>query len=228
MHLTIAGTTVPIERAVGLVSGYATEHPRTLTVYDGRAHGAIREWRKYTPADIEAARVIERRAITQKVAETVLVADLPWAEVPKRTIDLEDVGPDSRSYAQLSRFYVALRSIDGVGPAVATKLMYLRWPAATPIQDSLLEALYREAAAAKYAELRATGTLPPVVTDNGWRRLYLLAVRDDLLAARESGALARLREDLGDVLAADAGAKVEALSDCRLIDILAWSLRKGR
>lgn len=228
MRLTVAGNPLTTERAVNIIGSYARNHVKTLDNYDGRAYEPVRRWRAFVMEDIEAAKVIERGAIHPRVADAVLEADLPWEDVPGRDVDLGDLSPKTRAYGQLTRFYLELKSIRGVGPAVATKMMYLRWPAATPIQDSLLADIYRDQATAKYAELRTAGALPPIVIENRWRRLYTLAVRDDLLAARASGAMVALRDGIITRLGDDAVQAVRLLSDCRLIDILAWSLSKGR
>ena len=226
MNLTIAGRALTGSEATAMLGVYAHNHYATLDRYDGRAQEQPARWRTFTTDDIKAAKVIEVRAIRSEVADGILACDLPWDDVPERSVDLADVGPTAYAYEQLARFYVALRQVHGVGPAVATKMMYLRWPAATPIEDSLLRDLYEEQAAAKYQALRAGDELPSVVRELRWRRLYSFAVRDDLIANRASGALDLLRSNLETMLPADDVARTRTLSDCRLLDILAWSLQK--
>ncbi len=114
----------------------------TLRTYDHRAlHPAVR-WRGFSNADITATRVIERRALRDSVARGVLAARLPWKGTPDRHIDISELRPDSDAYESLCHFWDVLIAVDGVGPAIASKLKYLKWPRATIIQDSLVRSEY--------------------------------------------------------------------------------------
>lgn len=223
MPLQLADKNITIADAVARLPDYPF---KTLTLYDGHSPGPRRHWRQYTTDDIDAARIIERRAIRDDVAERILSAELPWDKVPSRSLDIEDVSPDSRAYDQLARFYLALTALHGVGQAIASKMMYLRWPGATPIQDGLLTKLYRTAARNKYQDLRRSGSLPEVAGDVGWTRLYMFAVRDDVISNRRSGQLDALRQKVQQDLDSERAQLLVDLPDCRLLDAVAWQFQK--
>lgn len=221
MPIRIAGQEVSLDEALRILGGYPA---KTLREYDGRALDAPEAWRKFTEEDVTAVRVIERRAVHDPVAQAILAADLPWEEVPDREVDLADQDETSQDYEQLAQFFRVLDRLPGVGSAVATKFMYLKWPAATIIQDSLLMDMYADPAHAKYLKLREQGRLPAVAEEAGWTHLYALAVRDDLLANHESGALDELRSGIGMDVDEERAAVLSRVSDVRLLDILTWSL----
>lgn len=225
MSIRIAGREMRLDEAARILGGYRA---KTLREYDGRALEAPADWRKFTDDDVAAVRVIERRAVHDAVAQAILTAELPWEDVPSRDVDLADQDETSEDYEQLSQFYRVLDRLHGVGSAVATKFMYLKWPAATIIQDSLLMGLYADPAHAKYLTLRQKGRLPAVAEEAGWTHLYALAVRDDLLSNRESGALEDLRSRIETDVDEELGKVLTRLSDVRILDILTWSLAKRR
>lgn len=221
--MRIADRTVSPDRAVTLLADYPR---KTLKKYDGRANEELDDWRSFTTADIEATKVIEQRALHPKVAKRILAADLDWDELPPRTTDIADVTPSSPAYDQLSRLYVQLTDIHGVGPAIASKLMYLRWPSAMPIQDSFLSDVYHRRATQVADDLRRQADLPPIAVEQGWRRLYMEAVREDVVANRESGAFAAMREAIHT---ADGPSRLLLdLSDLRLLDVVMWADEKAR
>lgn len=218
MH--IAGMSIDIDHAASLLGSYPQG---TLRQYDGRAISQPDHWRSFSQEDIDAVRVIERRALNgDEVAARILEADLDWQSTPDREIDIASVEPHSHAYDQLSRFFVSLTDLHRVGQAIASKLMYLKWPAATPIQDSFLMDVYGDEARAVRNELAEAQGLPAVAEERGWQHLFLEAVRRDVVRNRESGAFESLRQSLtaAQELPADI---IERLSDVRLLDMVAWA-----
>ena len=213
-----------IRQCVSLIFDAPSYPIDTLNRYDGRALRP-NPADGFSESDILAARVIERRALREEVGKRILAADLPWNATPPSSVDIEDLTPGSVAYEQLSDFYSELTSILGVGPAIASKLMYLKWPAATPITDGLIRDLYEESAKQCYRNLLDEGQLPSILRRMGWTRLYTLAIRDDVLANRESGALDSLRGRIRD---SGHAAVLAEVSDTRLLDIVAWSYMKER
>lgn len=215
MHISVA-------RAANLASRYPS---RTLTHYDGRALGPTSRQNSFSAEDIEATRVIERRALHDAVAERVLAADLPWASQPAHDFDIEDFRVDGPEYEQVCRFYLALTSLHGVGPAIATKLMYLKWPGCTAITDSVVRSHYADAALNVTAMLATDPGLNPAADERGWTRLFTFVVQDDVRANRASGAYNALRNLLASN---EVAPELLELGDCRLQDVLVWSYEGAR
>lgn len=153
------------------------------------------------------------------MAAAVLASKLPWDGTPPPTTDVESLRPDGDTYSALCRFWAALKEVPGVGDAVASKLMYLRWPRATIILDSLVRDHYAAFAQKVGAEIRAVGSLVPEARD--WRRLYTFAFQRDVAENRQRGAFDELREQLRaahpDV---GPGPQLAELPDLRLLDII--------
>jgi hypothetical protein len=95
-----------------------------------------------------------------------------------------------------------------VGIAKISKVLHIKRPAAYPILDTQVEARYRDAAE------RAAKAYPAL----GQKRMYWAAIRADLIANTESGALGLLRERLKS----SELERYTQLTDLRLLDILTW------
>ena len=206
--IQVAGRVV--ESPLDVVSGYAERYARTVREYDlAQAdcppnHACMQE--------VKRTRVIASRISNEQgTAMLRVLADAPWSRVPE-SAHLDQADPEIRGelYDHMLDLYLPLLDIPGVSHAKASKLLHLKRPALFPILDSKLMALYRRPAAEaakRHAQL-------------GHRRLYWAACREDVIANREP--LDGLRTELED----QEGLlkKMAALSDIRLLDILAWKV----
>jgi hypothetical protein len=98
----------------------------------------------------------------------------------------------------------------GIGMAKISKVLHVKRPAAYPILDRRITSIYRDAAA------QAARRYP----QRGYRRANWAAIRDDLIANTESGALEALRAAVDDALGTDR--KLTSVTDLRLLDMLTW------
>ncbi|MFD0449501.1 DUF6308 family protein [Rhodococcus aetherivorans] len=100
-----------------------------------------------------------------------------------------------------------------VGVAKISKVLHLKRPGLLPILDSKVMAFYRmqaRAAAARYPH-------------RGRRALFWAAIRDDLCANLDSGALPLFRRRLAQS-ETEHVRRIAALTDVRLLDLLTWAI----
>jgi hypothetical protein len=128
----------------------------------------------------------------------------PWAKAP---IDarLEDAAPGTQLYLAAGRLLDHFRLVDGVGPAVATKLLAMKRPTLFPIIDSRVDKLYKLAS-------RNQQPAPYPVT---------AAIRADLVNPADVLALQRLRSSLRNMRSRNAR-RLAQLPGIRLRDIIIW------
>ncbi len=150
----------------------------------------------------------------------------PWEDVPAES-DLADADPRSLDglYEAASRLYGHFRSDAprGVSTAKLHKVLHVKRPALFPILDSHLLAVYREPATS------AALANPKLAA----RRLYWVAIQQDLRREDNRRALAQVREHLAHYDGADAIEEghvrvMATLSDLRLLDAVAWRSFGGR
>lgn len=136
----------------------------------------------------------------------------PW---PPTDADLRRAEPNIRNglYDQLEAFYRHFEN--DAPPRVAlskiSKVLHIKRPAAFPILDSKVTAVYQrnaEQAVERYPRL------------NYRKAAYWVAIRDDLITNTESEALAQLRAALGHE--GTLGANLSRITDLRLLDMLTW------
>lgn len=90
-------------------------------------------------------------------------------------------------------------------------MLHLKRPAAVPILDSKVTAVYRQRAE------EAAGRYPRL---NYVKAAYWAAIRDELIANTESDALQHLRAALLDQ--GTLGEHLHRITDLRLLDMLTW------
>lgn len=142
----------------------------------------------------------------------------PWIEAGA---DLEDADPLAADglFAAMTDLFEHFRvpAPKGVNFAKISKVLHLKQPSLFPLLDSHIARAYRPAVRQLRVEF----------PDLGWRRRSWIAVRHDLLAARRSGAVEGLRQDLAGYESQDASRqetvrRLNQVSDLRLLDILVW------
>ena len=199
-----------VDSPLDVLSCYAERYARTVREYD--LAQACCQPNQACMQDVKRTRVIASR-ISDKQGAAMLqtLASAPWSRVPK-SADLANADPEilGELYDHMLDLYLPLLDISGVNHAKASKLLHLKRPVLFPILDSKLMALYRRAAA-------EAATRHP---QRGYRRLYWAACREDIIANREPlDGLRNEMEDREGLLK-----EMTALSDVRLLDILAWKI----
>lgn len=154
----------------------------------------------------------------------MLAARLDWSNLPPWDLDIADLSVKGPEYERLCQFYVELKSIHGVGPAVATKLMYLKWPYCTVITDRVVRDHYAELAEHITSLLRTSPGLNEAAKAQKWTRLFTFAVQHDVQANRASGSYDLLRATLAS---SEKVSEITVVSDCRLHDMLIWAYGKA-
>ena len=134
----------------------------------------------------------------------------PW---PPSGADLREADPGVRGhlYDEMTACYEHFRKDKprGVNNAKISKLLHIKRPSVFPILDSEVTACYRLAAR------NAAQRYP----DRGYKKMHWAAIRDDLIANTQSGALAALRDRLSKSPELQIYTQ---LTDLRLLDILTW------
>jgi hypothetical protein len=207
MNITVAG--VVVEDALAKLVRYSGR-TRTLERYDLLGPG---QPDCLTQAEIARTRVVSSR-ISKREEQWLLsaAADAPWscvqADASLAHADPAEVGG---LYDDMSGLYSHFRQSAprGLAGAKISKVLHLKRPHLYPILDSHLLRVYSTVA-------RQQGKQHPV---RGHRRLYWAAVRADLLANADE--LQHLRGRLREQTDEQAR-RLDALSDLRLLDILAW------
>ncbi len=200
-----------VDDPLSVLTGYAHRYGKTLRIYDYAGPG---DPLVLTMEEIVRTRVIASR-ISHAEARWLLrrSEDTPWSAVPADadlgTADPDEDGSTYGPMLQLWRHFYGERP-SGFSVAKLSKVLYLKRPALYPILDSRLMRRYRRPA-------RRHGQARP----NLGRYQYWTAIRDDLIANTESGALAQVREQL--VASSDPAVQaMYGLTDLRLLDVCTW------
>ena len=201
----IADKRLTIEQALAVFRNYRL---KTVDVYDLKGVG---DPNVITLEEAARTRAVSSRLSNQHAAW--FVARSQTALWPASDADLADADPSERDglYDQMNACYLHFysdrpRKVD-IGKI--SKVLHIKRPGLFPILDTEVRACYKEAAR------RAAKSYP----ERGHKRMYWAAVRDDLIANRQSGTLAELR----DAFASEPPLKVYSeLTDLRLLDILTW------
>ncbi|MEV4989938.1 DUF6308 family protein [Pseudarthrobacter sp. LMD1-1-1.1] len=207
-NITIAGHA--INRPIEILTDYSQRYAGTLSKYDFRDKG---DPNTLTAEEIWATRIIHSRITRSEQAELEKRSRswrADWAAVAP-TARLEDADPANNggTYDAMQKLYSHFTDIRGVSWAKASKILHFKRPYLFPILDSRLMNVYCRAAMTAAEEFK----------HRGYRRMYWAAIRNDLIANRDS--LAQLRQALANQ---DAGHhKLSDLSDLRILDILSWS-----
>jgi hypothetical protein len=211
--LIVAGQPVP--DPIGIFRTYALR-TKTLQKFDLAGRG---EPQQLTREEVLRTRIISSRISYRETDDWFIPraadADALWSAVPPCS-DLRDADP-----AEIGGLYDAALNLyqhflcgspRGIGVAKASKVLHVKRPGLYPLLDSRLIKRYRQCAkqkARRYPQRNA-------------RRLYWAAIRADLLAAKDNGALVKLRRHLKE----DTDPNVRSLNgltDLRLLDICTWS-----
>ena len=215
IELRVAGRVVT--DAVGELTEYGVRHHRTVARYD---LGGVGDPDVLTLDEVVRTRIIASRISAAQAEWFVARAETaPWSAVPVDA-DLADADPmaDGGLYAAGIGLDDHFRAAAprGVGVAKIHKVLHLKRPALVPILDSHLLAAYGPLATSAAASRPALGA----------RRLYWVAIRDDLTADHNRDALGEVRRELASYVGdEERQARVRALarlSDLRLLDAVAW------
>ncbi|MDO1481690.1 DUF6308 family protein [Rhodococcus ruber] len=209
--LVIAGRSIDIDTAVAKAHGYPAV---TVTRYDLPGPG---------PAAVITADEIAR---THKVRSRISHAqrdwfirtavDAPWEAVPIEA-QLVDADPNVNGglYDRAEALYDHFRTAAPrhVRVAKISKVLHLKRPGLFPILDSKVMAFYRphaRAAAARYPH-------------RGTQKMFWAAIRDDVCANLDSGALPLFRCRLAQS-ETEQVRRIASLTDVRLLDLLTWAV----
>lgn len=211
--LSVAGHVRTLEDAMGVMERYPRKTP---AAFDFLGPG---ELGKLTAQEVTRTRKISSRISNKEVTFFVDTATTaPWI---KTSADLAHADPDAEGklFASMTDLYghFAGASPKGVSFAKISKVLHVKQPGLFPILDSHIARSYAPAA----KKLRS------VYPQFGWRRRTWVAVRNDLLEARASGALDELRRRLRSFESNDTNKQQQVrllagLTDLRLLDILVW------
>ncbi|GAA1356145.1 hypothetical protein GCM10009636_24950 [Arthrobacter koreensis] len=209
--ITVAGRLRTLQEALAVLERYPRKTPATFD-YPGGG-----ELDRLTVEEVIRTRKISSRISNKEVAYFVEVsAAAPWISF---AADLADAGPESTLFAAMTDLYLhfAEGSPKGVSFAKISKVLHLKQPSLFPILDSHIARSYAPAAKMLHTDYPQLG----------WRRRTWLAVRNDLLEVRASGALTELRHLLRSYESDDANKQqqvrlLDGLTDLRLLDILVW------
>lgn len=213
VELTVAGIPYSLDDALARFAGYPKRTPAKFD-YPPRGEG-----RTITSEEIKRTRAVSSR-ISNAQGEYFIAKskDAPWLPVDA---DLAEADPDERGglFDEMSNLYwhFAGETPRGIAFAKVHKVLHLKHPAVYPLLDSRLWRAYRGSAnslKAHYPKLR-----------NSQRRW--IAVREELLAARASGAIQALRAAMGQYEDADQRVQqhvrdMTQVTDVRLLDVLVW------
>ncbi|GAA1675901.1 hypothetical protein GCM10010977_22060 [Citricoccus zhacaiensis] len=210
---TVAGIEYTLDQALDHFAGYPRKTPARFDYPPPGDHGTI------TPEEIRRTRYISSR-ISHVEGDYFIAraANAPWITTGA---NLADADPEVRGglFDNMSDLYwhFAGTAPRGISFAKVSKVLHLKFPAAFPLLDSRLWKAYRTAArahAARHPDLRQS-------------QLRWIAVRDDLLTARSSGAIEGLRDALARYKHHEPADQqrvrdMTRLTDLRLLDILVW------
>lgn len=209
--LTVAGHVRSIKDALGVLEQYPRKTPAAFDYMGAGEPG------KLTTHEVVRTRKISSRISNKEVKYFLEASETaPWIGA---AADLANAAPDGDLFAAMTDLYwhFAEGAPKGVSFAKISKVLHLKQPSLFPILDSHVARAYAPAAKMlrkDYPQL-------------GWRRRTWLAVRQDLVAARTSGALVELRSRIRSYVSADLKKQQEirlmdGLTDLRILDILVW------
>ena len=209
--LVLAGCSIDIEAAVAQAHAYPKV---TVTCYDLPGPGPVDA---ITADDVARTHKVRSR-ISHAQRDWFLrtAVDAPWAAVPAdaRLVDADpNISGDLYDNAEALYEHFRTASPRQVGVAKISKVLHFKRPGLFPILDSKVMAVYRmqaRAAAARYPH-------------RGRRAMFWAAIRDDLCANLDSGALPLFRNRLAQS-ETDYVRRIAALTDVRLLDLLTWAL----
>lgn len=210
--IRIAGGTVPSQDVESALRRYATR--TTLRTFDGPGPGRSGVLSREEIRRTYVVRSHLSRADVEWFLD--LGASAPWQAVPQRST-LYQLGADGTSWDAMlqlwSHFDDAPRP-QGVHVRTAkiSKVLYVKRPAAYPLLDSHLLRVY-----GLVARARASGGRAPGLSE------FWGAVWEDIEAGLRSGGLAQLRAWIDEDAGKPSLGALCALSDVRLLDIVAWS-----
>jgi hypothetical protein len=212
MSISVAGQTHSLQAALVRLTDYPHKTP---VAFDFPGSG---EQGRLTADEVKRTRKVSSRISNAEVAFFVETAvSAPW--VDPRT-DLADANPHRQElFTAMTDLYwhFGKTAPKGVNFAKISKVLHVKQPHLYPILDSHIRRAYAPSAKALRSEF----------PELGWRRRTWVAVRNDLVGARSSGALNELRELLRGFESSDAREQqrvrdLDALTDLRLLDILVW------
>ncbi|TDK96491.1 hypothetical protein EI067_15435 [Mycobacterium paragordonae] len=204
--IEIAGRALSIDDCVDKLRRYPR---RTLSRYDQPGSGA-RDC-------LAREEIIRTRAVSSRISEAEVdwflhrAKDAPWPSPQADDLRQADPAIANGRYDELVKLYSHFNdgAPRGIAMAKISKVLHVKRPAAYPILDRRIALVYRDAAA------QAARRYP----QRSQSRAYWAAIRDDLIANTESGALQALRAALEDV---SFGNNVTSVTDLRLLDMLTW------
>jgi len=203
--VVIADKRLTIEQALAIFRSYRI---KTVDAYDLKGVG---DPNLITLEEASRTRAVSSRLSNQHAAWFVARSQTaPW---PLPEADLADADPSETGglYDQMNACYSHFysdrpRKVD-IGKI--SKVLHIKRPRLFPILDTEVRACYKQAAR------RAAKNYPA----RGHKVMFWAAIRADIIANRQSGTLAGLR----DAFASEPPLKVySALTDLRLLDILTW------
>lgn len=211
--IVVAGRVRNLEECLAKLESYPRKTPGAFD-YPGSG-----DLGKLTEEEVVRTRKLSSRISNKEVAFFVEAsATAPWISA---LADLADADPEGELFADMTDLYwhFAENAPKGVSIAKISKVLHLKQPKLFPILDSRL--------ARSYAP--QTKSLRMQYPQLGKRRRIWLAIRNDLLAARDSGALDELRQRLSAFESDEINEKTQdeirclaGLTDLRLLDMLVW------
>lgn len=210
--LSVAGRIRTVSEALEVMRKYPYKTPVAFDFVGAGEPG------KLTVDEVMRTRKVSSRMSRKEAAYFVDGASTaPWVDA---SADLADADPHQAGlFDAMSALYwhFAEPAPKGVSIAKVSKVLYMKYPQLYPILDTHLMKAYAPAIK------NLKGEFPEL----GRRRKAWIAVRTDLLQARESGALEKLRSDLRGFEGKDEQERtrvraMDTLSDLRLLDILVW------
>lgn len=210
---TVAGKEYGIDQALDRFADYPRKTPVRFDYPSRGDHGTI------TPEEIRRTRYVSSRI--SHVEGDYFIARASAAPWIPASADLSGADPEAPGglFDDMSALYwhFAGTAPRGISFAKVSKVLHLKFPAVFPLLDSRLWKAYRAAArahSARHPELRQS-------------QLRWIAVRDDLLAARSSGAIKELRDAMARYEHYEPAVQqrvrdMARLTDLRLLDILVW------
>lgn len=211
--LTVAGTEFTVAQALTRFAKYPRKTP---TRFDYPPRG---DFGRISLEEIKRTRYVSSRiSYAQGDWFVANASNAPWISTDA---DFADADPEVRGglFDGMSDLYRYFRenAPKGIGFAKVHKVLHVKYPAVFPLLDSRLWRSYGGAARthkSRFPELWGS--------EHRW-----LAVRDDLVASRSSGAIGELREAMMKYEHSDPDVQkrvhdMTQLTDLRLLDILVW------
>ncbi|WP_157731752.1 DUF6308 family protein [Arthrobacter sp. YN] len=213
LSLTVAGKMYSLDAAMAKFVDYPGKTPLLFDLPGAGEHDQL------TLQEVARTRKVSSRISHKEAAYFVDTAQTaPWI---KTSADLEHADPRSETglFTAMAELFEHFRvpAPRGVNFAKISKVLHLKQPGLFPLLDSHIARAYKPSAKQLRSEF----------PEFGWRRHTWIAVRNDLLDARSSGALDELRNRLiayesQDPSKQEAVRRLDQLTDLRLLDILVW------